>query len=446
MRGGLLTGVVLALVAGGAIGQPKEGDLVFTGTVGRFPPTSGYTAYLDPTKPATVTTLASAPSTHSHRFVRMAADNRNLVVGWSSTSGPDTLAFIKPGGAQVPFQSSLPGHPAAFELDHDSSWIVTTNIRLGSPGGAYMRALVRVDAHGASSPWQVIVSHLDPLNTHTFGDLAIDRDPGVAAPYCVSKTQIVPNFSWGEILKVDRSGRVTTFLSVMGKAVDAIESHPRSGDYVVSYCGGDNVAYLVRVNKGGTFSTILNAIGQADAARILQDDTVWFAGASNRGQFLHYDLKSNAVLAQFPASGQPHITGLEVYGSRRLHCYQRPSSIPGTWAGVDVHSRNPAAAGASYILAASPARRPGMILPNGEWLDLDMTHPLFLATALNLLPRTFVNFRGTLDPQGNNTRPIRVNFPPGLPKLGDMAIFVAGVIYKGSTVIQVTNTHWFVLP
>jgi hypothetical protein len=446
MRAGLLTGVVLAVVAGGAIGQPKEGDLVFTTTVGRFPPTSGYTAYLDPTKPATVTTLATAPSTHSHRFVRMAPDNRDVVVGWSSISSPDTLAFIKPGGAQVPFQSSLPGHPAAFELDHDSSWIVTTNILLGSPHGTYMRSLVRVDAHGASSPRQVIVSHGDPLSIHTFGDLAIDRDPGAGAPYCVAKTWNVPSFSRGEILKVDRSGRVTTLPWMSWLAAYAIELHPRTGDYVVSYRFADNGAYLACVSKGGTIRTRLNAMGQADAARILQDDTVWFAGASNQGQFLHYDLKGNAVISQFGAPGQPHITGLEVYGSRRLHCYQGPSSTPGTWAGVDVHSRNPAAAGASYILAASPARRPGVTLPNGEWLDLDATHPLFLATALNLLPQTFVNFRGTLDQQGNCTRPIRVNFPPGLPRLGNMAIFVAGVIYKGSTVIQVTNTHWFVLP
>ena len=69
---------------------------------------------------------------------------------------------------------------------------------------------------------------------------------------------------------------------------------------------------------------------------------------------------------------------------------------------------------------------------------------LFRLTAGNLVPQWFVKFRGVLDANGNATA--TVNIPSGLPKLGDMTVFVAGVIYKGSTIIEVTNTHWFVLP
>ena len=85
-----------------------------------------------------------------------------------------------------------------------------------------------------------------------------------------------------------------------------------------------------------------------------------------------------------------------------------------------------------------------MRFPNGEWLDLNVTDPMFLTTASGLLPQYFKNFRGILDKNGNATASIVL--PPGLPKMNDMTIFVAGVIYMGSNIIQVTNSHWFVLP
>jgi len=84
-----------------------------------------------------------------------------------------------------------------------------------------------------------------------------------------------------------------------------------------------------------------------------------------------------------------------------------------------------------------------MKFPNGEWLDLDVTHPLFITSALGWAPGTFQDFQGTLDSKGNASA--QVNIPPGLPKMNDMAIFVAGVIYRGTNILEVTNTHWFVL-
>ena len=133
--------------------------------------------------------------------------------------------------------------------------------------------------------------------------------------------------------------------------------------------------------------------------------------------------------------------GLEIYGSRTLVCNQ-PVATPGTVT-ITVQSRMLGAGGQGYALAASFARRPGLRMPNGEWLHLDGTGPLFLMSALNLLPPAiFPKFRGTLNAFGNATA--TVNIPPSLLGLG-IPIFVAGVIYNPTGVTQVTNTHWFVL-
>ena len=101
------------------------------------------------------------------------------------------------------------------------------------------------------------------------------------------------------------------------------------------------------------------------------------------------------------------------------------------------------AGGKQYALAASLARRPGIgPFPNGEYLNLDATDPLFYLSAVGALPSVFQNFQGTLDPLGNASA--QVNIPALPPNLG-ITVFVAGIIYDPTAIIQVTNTHWFVL-
>jgi hypothetical protein len=184
----------------------------------------------------------------------------------------------------------------------------------------------------------------------------------------------------------------------------------------------------------------------ANAIKILQDDTCWAAhGGWTSRTILHYDLSANAVLSLFtsPIPLGWNLMGIEVYGSRTLVCHQPPAG-PGT-VHVRIQSRHLSIRGGeNYVLAASLARRPGVKFPNGEWLDLNVTDPLFWTSALGWAPGIFQGFRGRVDAFGNAKA--QVNIPSGLPRLGNMAIFVAGVIFKEANVVQVTNTHWFVLP
>jgi len=417
MRTGTLTGVILAVAALGVEGQPKDGDLVVTAG-------GGNVVYLNPTTPSTMTTLGRGnPSS----LVRMAPNNTDVVVREHPLPFGAYLVNWKPSGVSSIIAVSRYAL-SGFELDHDGQWILADH--------DYSNSIVNF----------IGVQHASGTVTTFFRsqyawahDIVIDREPGADA-YAVTANRCSSSSCSREIVRHDRQGTHTWFpLSPQGWA-GAVEIHPRSGDYIIPYylLKTTTVPWVVRVNRSGRVTTLTPFSGIA--AKITQDDHVWISSSSS---LLKYDLTNNAVVTLIPPHPYSSFNGgIEVYGSRRLVCFQ-PSASP-TTVTINVQSRNPLAAGASYILAASPARRPGTRSSNGEWLDLDATHPLFHLTAQNLAPKMFVNFRGTLDSKGNASA--RVAIPPGLPKMNDMAIFVAGVIYKGSNIIQVTNSHWFVLP
>jgi len=450
MRTGLLMLLIVAAMAGGVVGQPKDGDLIFAVSQ-TYPTTLSYLAYLDPTRPSAVSTLANAPANTSARGVRMAPSNSDLVVAetdWGAVPVRSQLTTVTANGARqpFPFSSALPGDPAGFELDHDGAWIVAAN---ASWGPHLFHTLTAVHATGGARVFTVVPGFLN-MGGSAFGDVAIDRDPG-SAPYCVYRFWWQKQIAGKDLLRADRQGALSTifgFSQLWGHGF--LELHPRSGDYLTSHTLRNSMPpdfdFLARMTKSGRMTTLSPNLGFfAAAGRIMQDDTVWLGSGNGYHELLQYDLAQNAMvtLVKLPGSTLVSpVTGIEVYGSRRLVCHQQPTS-PKTVT-VNVQSRDVAAAGASYALGASFARRPGLKFANGEWLDLDVTDPLFLVTASNRWPGIFQSFRGTLDHKGNATA--TVNIPPGLPKLGDMAIFVAGVIYKGQHMIQVTNTHWFVLP
>ncbi len=339
---------------------------------------------------------------------------------------------IHPGGtsttiANFPFPDFFSD---GYELDHDGRWVLSVNSPHTYPRKNY---ILGVD-HSTG-----VITTFTQFNTNPgFNEITIDRDPGSHPggdlPY------VIVTWSPAWMLRANRLGTMTTLAMAPGiQGFYAVEVHPRSGDYIVGGSTG-----LLRVDKMGAMNTLYYP-SIPNAIKITQDDFAWVVHvtAPPAHSILKYDLSQKAVVTMF-SSGVPQgqgITGIEVYGSRSLVCRQAPTA-PGVVT-VNVQSRDSLAAGASYILAASPARRPGMKFPNGEWLDLDVTHPLFITSALGWAPGTFQDFQGTLDSKGNASA--QVNIPPGLPKMNDMAIFVAGVIYRGTNILEVTNTHWFVL-
>jgi hypothetical protein len=436
--------LALTVVGGPVAGQPKDGDLIINAA--KTSTLSSYTAYLDPAKPGMVRTILSGPaSTHSHSAVRMAENNTDLVLFHSeAVFGTTDLATLTPAGA-LPTLHRLPGRPVGFELDHDATWVIALNIpvqqtswniwALAGLSGSTVRAFA------------VLFSNPVGRCSYQWDNLVIDRDPG-AYPYCLTDWKGCQGFGSPNLVMASRTGIASTVGLRTIKSTH-FDLDPRSGDYVhLVPDPGFFDSTIERSDKKGMIKARVVVNGyHMSRVRITQDNHAWIAAntaSSNQPALLEFDLSRNAVVSTLVLSslGPSTLTGVDIYGSRRLVCNQPPTT-PNTVT-INVQSRNPQAAGASYILAASPTRRPGMKFANGEWLDLDVTDPLFFLTAQNRAPQVFANFRGTLDPKGNNTKPIRVNIPPGLPQPGKTAIFVGGVIYKGSNIIQVTNSHWFV--
>jgi len=332
--------------------------------------------------------------------------------------------------------------PLGLELDHDGQWIVSTTSQFVP---WYFTSVSGV-LPGGFVPITVFFPAIS--SSMTLGDLTIDRDPG-ATPYCFIKHVMLPMGASSEILATDRRGRVTS-LSKSGLVCGfGIELHPRTGDYLTTLQGRPPQGWLVRVAKSGAISTLASIWGSV--RRITQDDFAWIVGDQPVTPMLYkFDLSQNVVVTSFAPGGWkgPGAGGdLEVYGSRRLVCYQPPTSP--TTVTLNVQSRKAGDGGKSYALACSLARRPAppgqcLRFPNGEYLFLDYTDPLFWATALAPAPTVFQNFKGVLDSKGNATA--QVNIPSTLPTNLGITVFVAGVIYDTTGVRTVTNTHWFVLP
>jgi len=430
--------LLITLFASAADAQPRYGDLVFSTGEGQYGNQRGYTAYMDPVSPGTLTTLASAPAGSFHNWVRMAPNNTDLVISQATLlTNPNSgeLVELRPGGGQRTIAMFRTFVTDGYELDHDGQWILSARAMPTSPKQNMVLGVDHISG--------TVTPYIGLSTTTWFNEMTIDRDPGFL-PYtvvccCLSGT------SGPEVLHTDRRGTVVTLVS--GSTIPpntAIELHPRTGDYIIGYISNGNIIRMDRTGK----KTILTPFS-GNAIKILQDDTAWIAhGGWSSRTLLRYDLTRNAVITIIPsgiAFGW-NLMGIDVYGSRTLVCNQKsPATVT-----VNVQSRHPGAKGQQYALAAGFARRPAppakcLQFPNGEYLFLDATGPLFTLSALGLLPGVFQNFQGLLDGAGNNVKPITVQIPLSLQASG-ITVFVAGVIYgKQAGVIQATNTHWFVL-
>lgn len=429
--------MILALFTSIAVAQPRHGDLICSVTDGSYGNQNGYTAYMDPSNPGILTTLASAPTGSFHNWVRVAPNNTDLVYTRviNKMPAPSYLVNLQPNGTRTTITSIPSIATDGFELDHDGKWVLSARIVPSVPRQNYILGVDHVSGG---------ITTFTSLAVNTwFNEMCIDREPG-AMPY-VTTTCCLVGSNGPEILKSDRLGTVVTVVS--GSQVEqnsAIELHPRTGDYILSYFHPINYGAVIHMSRTGGRNTL--AVFHGNAIKIMQDDTAWIAnGDWGIRTFLRYDLSQNAVVTIIP-SGLPYgwnLTGIDVYGSRTLVCNQiLPSTVT-----VNVQSRLPGAGGQQYALAASFARRPGLKMANGEWLHLNTaSDPLFYLSALNLLPGIFTNFRGVLEPWGNNpaNKPITVQIPQSLQGSG-ITVFVAGVIFDHTGVSQVTNTHWFVL-
>jgi len=428
MRNAVLILLCLGAAVGSAPGQPqnlKNGDLVYCA--------AGMTGYLDPAKPGTIATLATPPLNYFHSGVSMDPLNRNLVVGEGTTTTTPwsgNLVMFSPSGTKSTITSGVAGK--TFHLDHDNKWV---SGYADNPNRTKSYLFSIEHSTGAVvTYWTLPVTS----TSNAFNASTIDRDPGSSLPYVMAMT----GFSRPHIMRADRQGTTTVIVSSSTTPdYTCIELHPRSGDYIL---GSWTFGGVTRMTKAGARKVLAPGLN-VHSIKVTQDDIAWCAIQDPLGlpAALKIDLATNAVLATV-STGLTATTpsGIEVYGSRTLVCNQTSASK----VTVNVQSRHPQAGNADYVLAASFARRPGLRFSGcGEWLDLNVvTDPLFFVSALGLAPSIFTAFQGRLDAMGDANA--QVNIPSWLPKMNGLPVFVAGIIVQKYQVIQVTNSHWFVLP
>jgi len=280
------------------------------------------------------------------------------------------------------------------------------------------------------------------VGVENFETITIDRDPGALGPYVLVRYSM-------DLQIASRSGIVTS-IRVPEDNVYFARVDPISGSYLV-IDNNSSGGFLRFVSKDFRNVTLLRPGNSAKdgafphVAAFARDGTMWVASAQGSQQqlYLHNITRDGKRLKTIPLSGlSASPWGLEIFGSRPLVCSLPPASNRVT---VRVQSQHPMVAPnqTQYVLAASFARRPGVRMPNGEWLNLNVvSDPLFYASVSNGLPTIFKNFQGVV---GNNFKATAtVDIPPLLRKSG-ITIFVAGILMNQGQVIEVTNTHWFVL-
>jgi len=420
---------IAIVMAGMSAAQPRAGDLILTVADGQ----TSFVARMSPGQSGGPTTLAAGPQACHAHWVRMAEANRRVLIGevdLGSSVSVGRLVHVAPDGSRTTLVT-LPGHrpEGGAALDHDGQWVVATHIWGSFNPDAYLLGVTS----GAT------VQTFATFFGHSFEGITIDRNPGQPEYAILARSHggPPPNYGYGHLLQGDRRGRLTTLIAQTFYA-EMLEMHPASGGYLSC------TNRLVRVSGTGRVTTIAGFDYAGVGARIGQDDCVWVASRSlKQASVLKYDLANNAVVTLQPVlfTVNQWITGLEVYGSRRLVC--NGTGRPGTRVTVTLQSRETGDGGQPYALACALARRPGVRFANGERLDLDVTDPLFMASAFGHLPGVFKNFQGRTDSRGDAVASI--DLPAVLPPNLGLTVFVAGVVYDGAGIRTVTNTHWFVL-
>jgi len=424
MRLGLSILAVASFLGSAAPAQPRHGDLIVSGYK-QF--SIGGTFYVSPTSTGTYSTLVWHLKQRPGP-VKMAANNHDLIE--ARLGIPNSVVRFDP--VTLSTTTLFSGIACSdLALDGDGSWALS-----GVAGQQNMLWLLKT----TSAALTTVATVPQGASGGYYDTITIDRDRSALGPYIVGRYD---RSTSPVLVAINRNGAVTTVVANNMPNVHGVSVDPASGDYFV--CA--ETAGLYRVPKSGVSpSLVARPFSNTLHMRFAQDGSAWMVG---RIGTTTWELKrvtpQGVVLRTIPLAGLPIVPfGLEIYGRRRLVC-NLPSPQTNTVA-VTVESRHPfVQPGKSrYVLAASFAQRPGYVMPNNERLDLDTaTDPLFYATVFNALPGIFVNFQGVIGPGARATA--TVNIPAAL-RGSNIPIFVAGVILnQNGQLIEVTNTHWFVL-
>lgn len=362
---------------------------------------------IDPTSGRQATILTTMIGVNC---IRMSPDNDSLTVAFYSGGGPGTIARVFPNGTTVPL-NWVGAVVSDMELDGDNEWYCAGLL-------AGHRLFTVHDPSGIPTT----ISKQRALS------MAVVEEQGLR--YAGAARYVVP-----QLFFTDRQGRITTMIrSTPQLELTDVELRPRTGELVL---GGVTAPELRTLTQSGLIVP-LGTFPQVQAIRVGADDTMWVSGFPTTGNpaVMRFDLQTQTVLTVHSVAAAPGalLTGLEIYGRRLLRCEKRSVNT------IDVVlAANTSFWGRQYQLAASLGRRPGVRLPAGEFLSLDVTDGLFALSARNLAPTIFSNFSGRVPRVGVRAT---INLPPGTPRLG-IPVFVSGVIHGLSRPATALNTHWF---
>lgn len=356
---------------------------------------------------ATIVSSMAAPS-----CVRMAPDNVTMVVPTSGVGSGARVLRVLPQGI-VTTQTWFGATVMDMDLDENHEWICV-GLMLG-------HGLFAVDDRSGIAT---------TISRQLYSGMAIVRESGF--DYVTSYWQTPKS----QLFATDRRGVISTlFGAAPALGLLDVELRPQSGDLIL---GGLSAPEIRSYSPAGRLRA-LGTFASVRKLRVDKDDTLWAAGSSGGDvAVMRFDLQTNTILTIHRVQSAPSslfwASALDIYGNRPLHCERILNE-------VHISVRPDAAAlGASYQLAASFGRRPGVQFSNGNLLSLDVTDPLFAITATSQASAVFFSFFGYLT--GPAQAVIRL---PQVPRLG-LTVFVSGVyLPRGAAGPQTLNTHWFVL-
>ena len=207
-----------------------------------------------------------------------------------------------------------------------------------------------------------------------------------------------------------------------------------------------SIAYLYEHSQTGGLSATSTSIPSCTKARVrllvLDSRAVARIDCNRNGK---WDVTVNKTLSLPVKAGPVGICGyngsfMDEYKAYNSVILEETSSTPMPNPGAEYKMVIRGAPGDGYQAAASLGTS-GVVLPNGYVLPLAADSLLF-ASASNVLPGLFKNFRGFLDINGDATISVAI---PNLPALSGLTFYVAFVSFKGSTFLTVSNDHQVVI-
>jgi hypothetical protein len=431
----LAAGLLAGLLTSAPDAQLYPGDLVITYSDVGVSPNVSDTVKLD-LATGKVTTLVSRTQagTALGNWIEMARNNKDVWVAYQGTN-VNAIWVLDQAGALLTTRP-LTWRTDGFRFSDDGG--VTWSVIL-TP---YSNTLIRTDEQNFANITTLVTG---PLPASALSHQEIEEDGTYAAS---SQGSASPS---GAVSQIDAvNDKIIKTIGGLG-SVNTVEYHKGNGKVYATEFGAPSsstlfVGSLFEVDfVTGKVTSLIDATTPLGATvdRLnwlqYQRDHTLLLGA--RHQIFKYDVARQQIVRTwtFEADRNKAITGAVLYGSRPLIVDTTGGTRPGTKVPVILSFPHNTAPGASYFLACSLALRPGIPV-GGERLDL-APDPLFYASAQNMLPTVFQNFRGILNSAGQTTAV--VNLPPVLA-LDGLRVFCGGLAIIGSATV-VTNVEGFTI-